>query len=472
MIVWHAEGEHFAGDGGVRSDQLADGEDLVEPTLANIQGGLAIMNDWIREGLDKQLAFEMALCNRSVAAFRADAQAAKAERDELDWQLYVATAMGAGEGMADWKERQIVFNRRTSRALAEALAEGISQIYDVDLEAAEAAAGDRGLNESYRLIVSRALAVSPGDHVRAMDALAASPFALIDAHGNLRLVIDAVHENDALCLALTCHAMRDALGVRFPACPRAGGRAVAELAARVTADGVLDLSFADDGARGLRALPEGFGRLAYLPGPSAYHTYLGGGHLRVLNLSGNEELTTLPEGLWSLVGLEELNLSFCGLRALPEGIGAMAGLRKLGLRHNEGLTALPEGLWSLVGLEDLSLVHCNMMVLPEGVVGLAGLRALDLRCNMGLTTLPAGLGRLRNLKVLYLVGCPGLAALRSLQSWGGLPALLAHLAAQGAEPDQDAQPGTKRPPGQAPTDRSTGRHGAVRLRYGQPQWPR
>ena len=122
-----------AGDGGVRSDQLPDWEDLVEPTLANIQGGLAIMNDWIREGLDKQLGFEMALCNRSVAAFRADAQAAKAERDELDWQLYVATAMGAGEGLADWEERQIVFNKRTSRALAEALAEGISQIYDVDL---------------------------------------------------------------------------------------------------------------------------------------------------------------------------------------------------------------------------------------------------------------------------------------------------------------------------------------------------
>ena len=116
----------------------------------------------------------------------------------------------------------------------------------------------------------------------------------------------------------------------------------------------------------------------------------------------------------------------------------MAGLRKLGLRHNEGLTALPEGLWSLVGLEDLSLLDCNMMVLPEGVVGLAGLRALDLRCNTELTTLPAGLGRLRNLKVLYLVGCPGLAALRGLQRREGLPALLAHLAAQGEPTSQTA----------------------------------
>jgi hypothetical protein len=79
--------------------------------------------------------------------------------------------------------------------------------------------------------------------------------------------------------------MRDALGVRFPACPRADGREVARLAGKVSADGVLDLSRdpdawtdiyfdgSDDGSDdgGLRALPEGFGRLAYLPG---------GGHLR------------------------------------------------------------------------------------------------------------------------------------------------------------------------------------------------
>ena len=48
-----------------------------------------------------------------------------------------------------------------------------------------------------------------------MDPLAASPFALLDARGSLCLVIDAVDEDDALCLALTCRAARDALWVRF-----------------------------------------------------------------------------------------------------------------------------------------------------------------------------------------------------------------------------------------------------------------
>jgi hypothetical protein len=53
------------------------------------------------------------------------------------------------------------------------------------------------------------------------DALAAS----LDAHSSLRLITDAVHElDDALCLALTWRVLRDALGARFPTCPRAGGR--------------------------------------------------------------------------------------------------------------------------------------------------------------------------------------------------------------------------------------------------------
>jgi Leucine-rich repeat (LRR) protein len=175
-----------------------------------------------------------------------------------------------------------------------------------------------------------------------MDALAASPFALLETRGSLRLFTDAVHEDDALCLALACRALRDALRARFPACPRAGGRAVARLAARVTAVGVLDLSYDGDSSDddeaadehaigGLRALPEGIGRLAYLP------LQWQSAGLRTLNLGGNEGLVVLPEGLWSLVGLEELDLGYCGLRTLPEGIGRLARLRNLDLSDNEEL---------------------------------------------------------------------------------------------------------------------------------------
>jgi hypothetical protein len=269
-------------------------------------------------------------------------------------------------------------------------------------------------------------------------ALAASPFALLDAHGCLRLVTDVVHEDDALCLALVCRVMHDALGARFPACPRAGGREVARLAAMMTSDGVLDLSRdlsfrdpdasdddrSDDGGDGgLRALPKGlpFGRLAYLHGRG----------LRVLHLDSNGGRIALPEGLWALAGLEVLDLNNCGLRALPEGVGALTGLRKLDLSRNWELTALPEGLCALAGLEELELAYCGLTALPAGIVRLVGLRTLDLRHNDELTLLPAGLGLLRNLEVLNLGDCPGLATLRFLRLRDGLSALLAHLAAQG-----------------------------------------
>jgi hypothetical protein len=49
-----------------------------------------------------------------------------------------------------------------------------------------------------------------------------------------------------------------------------------------------------------------------LPGPRV---------LWELDLSFNEELGTLLEGLWSLAGLEELHLMVCGLTALSEGVG-------------------------------------------------------------------------------------------------------------------------------------------------------
>ena len=112
-----------------------------------------------------------------------------------------------------------------------------------------------------------------------MNGLVASPFALLDAHSCLRLVTDAVHEDDALCLALACRALRDALGARFPTCPRAGCRPVARLAGRTTVatKHILDLRYDPEFVAngGLSALPEGIGRLAYLPAPGLKSLWLG-----------------------------------------------------------------------------------------------------------------------------------------------------------------------------------------------------
>jgi hypothetical protein len=65
-----------------------------------------------------------------------------------------------------------------------------------------------------------------------MDPLAASAFALLDKHSSIRLVTDAVHEDDALCLALTCRALRDALWARFPRRPAGGAHTGARVRTR------------------------------------------------------------------------------------------------------------------------------------------------------------------------------------------------------------------------------------------------
>jgi hypothetical protein len=64
------------------------------------------------------------------------------------------------------------------------------------------------------------------------DPFAASAFGLLDARGSLRLVIDAVHEDDALCLALTCRPLRNALWVRFPRRPAGDAHAGKRLRTR------------------------------------------------------------------------------------------------------------------------------------------------------------------------------------------------------------------------------------------------
>jgi hypothetical protein len=167
---------------------------------------------------------------------------------------------------------------------------------------------------------------------------------------------------------------------------------------------------------GLRVLPEGVGGLV---------------GLKQLHLYGNVELGVLPESLWSLTGLEMLDLSECCFTVLPEGIGHLAGLKSLVLSGNVDLRALPEALCSLVRLEVLHMHHCGLQTLPVGVEGLVALKTLNLTDNVELQALPMRLGQLRNLETLRISCCPALKVLDVLKKKQGLPALLAHIAAQG-----------------------------------------
>jgi hypothetical protein len=141
---------------------------------------------------------------------------------------------------------------------------------------------------------------------------------------------------------------------------------VVQLVAMVTAHGELDLrcgvfdfdsDYDDDydGDRGgLRALPEGFSRLVYLSRPG----------LKRLDHDFKKELTSVPAGLWSLMGLEELNLRRCGLDERAEGIRRLTGF----IHAERGLQALlayPRSE-AVEGVHELDLACCVLMALPEG----------------------------------------------------------------------------------------------------------
>ena len=59
------------------------------------------------------------------------------------------------------------------------------------------------------MAASRTLAIRDGP-------VEGSPFVLLGTRCNLRLVTNAMHEDDTLCLALTYRALRDVLRARFP----------------------------------------------------------------------------------------------------------------------------------------------------------------------------------------------------------------------------------------------------------------
>lgn len=169
--------------------------------------------------------------------------------------------------------------------------------------------------------------------------------------------------------------------------------------------------------------------------------------LRTLDLEANK-FTRIPDSIGDLAGLTELNLTFNGLRALPDTFLKLNNLQVLELADNPALTALPEWqnfpklrrlnlrnvqiqeLSPTIGvlvqvrflpaflllslsfvpipsssqpqLEELELRDNSQLQqagLPEELGQLVALRRLDLYGNR-LRTLPLSIGRLRNLTIL------------------------------------------------------------------------
>ncbi|KAF7838279.1 plant intracellular Ras-group-related LRR protein 9-like [Senna tora] len=160
--------------------------------------------------------------------------------------------------------------------------------------------------------------------------------------------------------------------------------------------------------RGLRMLPEAFGRVSGLV---------------VLNVSTNQ-LVAIPDSIAGLQNLEELNVSANNLEALPDSIGLLQKLKLLIVCGNK-LTALPDSIchckslveldasfnqlkylptnigYELQHLEKLMIFLNKIRSFPSSVCEMRSLRYLDAHFNE-LHGLPSAFGRLTNLEVLNL----------------------------------------------------------------------
>ncbi|XP_049343229.1 putative disease resistance protein RGA1 [Solanum verrucosum] len=102
--------------------------------------------------------------------------------------------------------------------------------------------------------------------------------------------------------------------------------------------------------------------------------------LTSLNISSNDEVTSLPEEMFkSLVNLKCLKISFFkNLKELPASLVSLTALKSLEILGCDALESLPEeGLEGLTSLTELSVEYCEMIkCLPEGLQHLTSLTSL------------------------------------------------------------------------------------------------
>mmetsp|Transcript_58451 Transcript_58451/g.132357 ORF Transcript_58451/g.132357 Transcript_58451/m.132357 type:complete len:684 (+) Transcript_58451:73-2124(+) len=131
-----------------------------------------------------------------------------------------------------------------------------------------------------------------------------------------------------------------------------------------------------------------------------------------------------PPGASFASGITEIDLSGCGLEALPESIGELSGLRKLNAAHNS-LASLPESFGNLRELRVLFFLGCKFEEVPPLLGRLPKLFMLSFKANRlrrvlegslapsvgwlilsdnAIAELPRSVGQLKGLRKLMLAG--------------------------------------------------------------------
>lgn len=119
-----------------------------------------------------------------------------------------------------------------------------------------------------------------------------------------------------------------------------------------------------------------------------------------LDLS-DKDLKELPELLFDLTDLEELNLEQNSLKSIPAAIGQLRNLRVLKLGYVSQLAPLPDSFYDLKNLEELE-IHSYYHPFSEKIGQLNKLKIF--RCFYSGQELPAAFNQLQNLEKLELAG--------------------------------------------------------------------
>lgn len=120
--------------------------------------------------------------------------------------------------------------------------------------------------------------------------------------------------------------------------------------------------------------------------------------LQTLTIEGRASVQ-LPQSIWTLKSLKELNLHGEILSSLPEDISSLQTLQKLSIQSYK-LKQIPTSISKLQSLTELHLNCCNLLSVPEEISSLHSLRILSLVEYHG--ALPKAIGRLKSLTDLTL----------------------------------------------------------------------
>lgn len=119
-----------------------------------------------------------------------------------------------------------------------------------------------------------------------------------------------------------------------------------------------------------------------------------------IDTGARDPIVEIPSAIGNLTELEILHIQWSGITDLPSEITNLTNLHTLNLHHNN-LTELPSEIFQIPNLRILNLNHNEIRELPPEIENLTYLQELHLNANH-LTKLPDSIGNLSQLEQLHV----------------------------------------------------------------------